>query len=549
MVSDTNASAGGNTINLSSTAAKNVCASHDSVYDETAQWLIQIQLDKDVYDASNFAENYYSKHLQSTGPTDVRTNFSDYNAFREKVLINGKTINQLYALSTNRTDWSCFLHLEVTESNVLRIMIPKDNTYGFNGDGNFTVQAKSGLVMNGVSLNPFTHTHIAEVPQSITFTAPKVVLNSATKAELSGSYVYIYLKDTVTKPKMKLSGQTDSLLQDITRSSTDSLRELTQDICSYIKINGENIGDGNVRATHFASAMVQTYAGDGNVLRLQFDASNVYNITPTNRCTIEITAGLAINGYTIEPAVYHYDGIATASLSQGYWAAVTSYTGGTVSPTNPVSGALITSSQNTLQAGDTVRVKVEPGTGYQIKAGSLNYTYWYKGELITKPISMFVGSDSTADYYDFESPDVIGVIDAEFVAVDETVNFNTLGVQNRTSGQQGLRFVNRLYLDNIDLVANTVTISGEVCTIKDYGVEIGIYSGDFNWANAYKAQTKVIYSGSKFIDFTAEIVNIEQANYGIAFVTRAYFTYVDVGGVDHSMTSDGVIRSVNDCFK
>lgn len=548
MVSADNINAGGNALYLSSAVAKNVCNSHGAEAGEIDSWLIQIQLSSDAYNKAGFNEPYYLRHLQATGGTDVRTGYSTYDVFRENILIDGKNLNELYVLSTNRTDWTTYLHVILTESNVLRIMIPKDNTYGFNGDGDFTIQVKDGIVLNGIKLNPFVHTHTVARELSATITKPVIKVNRSAYA-LESNYHKIRVYDTVTNPQLKLS-DIDSLeinahLQNITKVSSDVYRELSVDLCKYIKLNGQNIASGHLSANHYSSAMI-ALNNDGRVLQLQIDATNAYKITETERFTFEILEGLTINGYEIEPVVVHYDGNSTV-ISEGLWTAVSKYTNGKVEPRSVENGAGITYNQNNVKVGDKVLVKVEPNEGYQLKAGSLTYNYWYKGEYVTMPITKLNKTEGGKDFYEFNSPEVVGVINAEFVAADETANMATVGAKARTRDAQGIKFVNRLYTDNIDLENNKITISGTQYDITAIASQVAIVDaeGNIDWTNAYEEKLQGTQT-DKYLEFGAEIVNIYSDLYDVQFASRAYLSYVDADGVTQTVYTDVIIRSVND---
>ncbi len=536
MVSADNVSAGGNALYLSSATAKNVCNSHGDTEGAVESWLIQIQLDKAVYDKADFGEPYYLNHLQATGGTDVRTDYSTYDVIRQNILINGKNLNELHDLSTNRIDWTTYLHVILTESNVLRIMIPKDNTYGFNGDGNFTIQVKDGIELNGIKLNPFIHTHIAGKPVTATITKPTITVNSSAYA-LEGGYHKIRIYDNITTPQLKLPDidtlGKNNLLQNIKGATSDVYKELAVDLCKYIKINGYNIAEGHLKAKHYSSAMI-ALNNDGRVLQLQIDATNAYNILNTERVTVEVLEGLNINGYEIEPVVYYYDGNGKTATSDSYFASVGKLE----------NGEIIAHSANSLKAGDSFGVEVKAADGYQLKAGTLTYNYWYKGEYVKQPITEFSSADG---YYKAVSPDVNGVLMAEFVAVDETANMATLGAKSRTEGTQGIKFVNRLYTDNIDLDNNKITIAGTEYDITAAGSQLAIVDseGNIDWTTAYEEKLTGELT-EDYLEFGPEIVNIYEDLYDVEFASRAYLSYQDADGVTQTVYTEEIIRSVND---
>ncbi len=541
MVSEDNATIS-KSIVLSTANTSAVCSSHSDAMDATSSWLIQMQLDKTVYNSSCFETSYYRRHLHCTGSGDTRTNFSTAEVFRNNILINGKNLTELHELSTNRTDWTEFLHVEITDTNVLRILIPKDNTYGFDGDSDFSIQIKDGIVMNGININPFVYTHTAALPTSAVFTTPSTKVETA--ACEFGSYIKIRLYDNTNKPSLQLANLSNGALQNVQNAASDVFKELGVDLCKYIKINGETIAEANIRNKNYSSAMIHLN-NDGRVLQIQIDTKNIFNITSSERFTISVLEGLNINGYVIEPTVCHYD-TKSCVISDGYWSAVNKYTNGTVSPRSTVDGTWITYQQNNVSAGEKILVKVEPNAGYQLKAGSLTYNYWYKGTYIKEPINKLSKIQNGVAFYEFNSPDVVGIIDAEFVSVDETVNMYAVGAKCRTEGPQGIKFIYRLFTDNIDLENNKITISGVQYDIVEIGSQITIVSDSDNivWDNA-KVELFNGISNDKYVEFGPEIVNIEAENYGIEFASRAYLSYIDSNGETQTIYTDELIRSVD----
>ena len=399
MVSADKASATGFYLNTAS--ADKVCPEHGDQWKKES-WYIDIPLDKSVYNHDNITPSYYFNHLQAPPvPGGTRTDFSSDAEIREKILINGKNLNDLQKLAN--VDWTVFLHVQLMENNTLRIMIPKDNVYGFNGDGNFTIQVKDGIVMNGITLNPFVYTHIAGKPVTATFTKPTVTV-SGSEYVIQDNYHKIRIRDDKTKPQLMFPDLNDTInfhLQNMHTMKSDVYKELAVDLCKYIKINGYNIAEGNLKANHYYSAMV-SLNNDGRVLQLQIDMTNVYKISKTERCTVEVLEGLNINGYEIEPVVYYYDGNGKTVTSKNYFASV-----GTLE-----NGEIIAHSADSLKAGDTFGVEVKAAEGYRLKPGTLTYNYWYRGEYVKQPITEYSSADG---YYKAVSPDVNGVLMAEFV--------------------------------------------------------------------------------------------------------------------------------------
>ena len=143
--------------------------------------------------------------------------------------------------------------------------------------------------------------------------------------------------------------------------------------------------------------------------------------------------------------------------------------------------------------------------------------------------------------------DVVGQINAEFVGKYESVNFATVGATSNKKGN-GLRFVTRMYLDNIDFENNKVIINDSEYSIVDYGTLIGLEKTNLTLATSIKAkcEPKVYRNiGGVFVDFTAELVNVDSANFGTEFAACGYFTYADSNGEKTTVYTDVITRSVN----
>ena len=134
-----------------SESASGFCTSHGDEGKAIAQWIVDLYFEEPVYDSS-ISPGYYRRHLQQKGWSSENT--SGAETLSEAILLNGKTLIKCYELSTNRTDYAQYVHLQANEETkpIFRIAIPKDNTYGFDGTTDFEIVLKKGIKLNGHEL-------------------------------------------------------------------------------------------------------------------------------------------------------------------------------------------------------------------------------------------------------------------------------------------------------------------------------------------------------------------------------------------------------------
>ena len=180
-----------------------------------------------------------------------------------------------------------------------------------------------------------------------------------------------------------------------------------------------------------------------------------------------------------------------------------------------------------------------------MKAGSLSYSYVYKGEKVEIPL--LETSDGYKYYHNISN--VVGKLNAKFVDKTAGVNFATVGATSRSGEtKDAIRFVTRMYLDNIDLDNGTVTIGEATYDIVDYGTLVGIAGADITVDSATKIECEPeVYRNVKdvFVDFTAELVNVDTENADTEFAARGYFTYKNSYGEAETVYTDQITRTLN----
>lgn len=501
------------------------CTSHGTAYDPE-QWLINITFSGSF--APGFA-NYWNNHLQAYSETS--------EMICSKIRLNGKTLADCIAADSRDPHTAVHVKVAGRENNVLQIAVPKDNGFGFDGGKDFTVEVLNGITLGSVTLNPVYVKHLsASATAAVTENAP----NRVKAVTSSNAEIYLYFDKTFD---ISLPGNT---AQNITAQTTAVNRKISHDLCRYIKINGETVQEILSRGNNLYAVQI-TVGSDGSqgYIRLRLDlADDAAALKSGERFTVEFTEGLVLDGYSIPRKVCTTDNEISAdpTASGGYWIKAGSMTNGSVAPRR--SQGDWTVYNKVLQANDFFRVQVTPADGYQLKAGSLTYSYRYKGAQRT--VSLLESADGMN--YNDKIADVVGQVDAQFVGKDAGINFATVGANSGNFTEKGLRFVTRLYLDNINFETGKVTVGGTEYDIVDYGTLIGFAGTQLTLETSAKAQCEPkVYRNANgvFVDFTAELVNISETDADANFIACGYFSYSDADGNVTTVYSDSATRSAN----
>lgn len=501
------------------------CSSHGDSYNPE-QWIINITYRSSI--APGYA-NYWNNHLQAY--TDTK------DMICSKIKLNGKTLAECIEADSREEYTAVHVRVAGSNSNVLQIAVPKDNTFGFNGDSDFTVEVLSGITLGTAVLNPVYVKHSA-----VAFTASAVEnAPNRIRTEIGDNvYIYVYFDKTfdISIP--------NNTTQNIAAQTTDVNKQISSNICKHIKINGETVGDILTRGNQlYAIQITVGNSGTQGYFRFLLDiADDIAAFRSGERFTVEFTEGFVLDGYTVPRKVCTSDGELSndSNANGGYWVKTGSVTNGALQPRRAAGDWNV--STQVLQANDPFFVRVLPNEGYQLKAGSLTYSYMYKGE--KKNISLLETTNGTD--YNYKIADVVGQADAQFVGKYDGINFATVGANSGNFANKALRFVTRLYLDNIDFEAGKVTIGETQYDIADYGTLIGFEGTELTLDTAVKAECEPkVYRNVNgvFVDFTAELVNIEDSDADANFVARGYFSYKDAEGNVTTVYSDSAVRSAN----
>lgn len=530
-------------VNISSSVVNCTCGQTTDV----PSWLVDVYYDKDIVPSTDVV-NFYRNHLTVKAATSSSDNTVVGTDLLDMILLNGKTLKTCLSQS-GKSEYAAF-HVQVTSGaagKYLRFVIPKDNTYGFNGDGDFTLQINDTMKLNGVNFNGYKITHHAAEKSTVKAFSRKP---SQIQAEIASgnwnSWVFYYsdgltldtafFKEQWCAQRARITSQDDDMNDNeiVTRAL----------IADKILVNGESLTEIGIRCHNDAVVQVKFQAAGGTWLRT--DPSNQFGLKLDEISTIEILDGLVVDGCYYEPGVFCFDSQSknTHFADEGYWAKAASVLNGSISVTDS-EGQSVGYNATTVNLGDTLKAAVAPAAGYQVKAGSILYSYWYRGE----KRSVALNNISSDGNYAFACMPVIGEVTAKFVAIGESVNFATIGAQTTASGTKGLRFVTRLYVDNIGENLSTVTFGDNTFDIIDYGTLIG-FDGDnllFDTAlDVQKCRPIITMGENPYVDFTAEIVNIDGMNYDTEFAARGYIQYLDEYGDIATVYTDQITRSVND---
>ncbi len=212
-------------------------------------------------------------------------------------------------------------------------------------------------------------------------------------------------------------------------------------------------------------------SGNGNFALSSASWQNAsYTFTVGSQDTIPTNGNLTaltIGFLNIADQVGYLDDFSICEVKPANTITVQQATGGTVS----------VSKTTGLTAGETVTVTVSPNSGYMLKAGSLIYTT-QEGD-VRKILN---NNQSTGDVYGgagnvFTMVVPVGAttVTAEFVSTaTNNYQFGTIATAvRRVDGKvDAVRFLNRLYIDGLDLTADSLTVrhNGQLRTVTQIGV-------------------------------------------------------------------------------
>ncbi len=120
-----------------------------------AQWSMVFWTDQPVEPAVN--KSFYGRHLTVKAASSTDGMSLVGVALRKRILINGKNLDE--CISLNGDGEYKALHVQAgqqssgAKKSFIRISIPKDNQYGFDGQ-NFEITFLDGIILNGYALAP-----------------------------------------------------------------------------------------------------------------------------------------------------------------------------------------------------------------------------------------------------------------------------------------------------------------------------------------------------------------------------------------------------------
>lgn len=208
--------------------------------------------------------------------------------------------------------------------------------------------------------------------------------------------------------------------------------------------------------------------------------------------------------------------------------------------------------KTTADSDELVTVTVAPEQGFQLQAGSLTYTYTVADQTYTKSIYQ---STNGTDFV-FVMPEAEVTVNAEFVELATVMgNTATIGAQIRNANgdvKQGLRFITRAYIDNIDISTMTTVMNGQTYQIRDFGTllmptdMLGENELTIETASVAKVSCTCLYEyvGGNYVDYAAVLTDIPIASYDREFTARAYITIKDGSGTQ-TIYYNPIVRSVN----
>ncbi|MBP3392781.1 MAG: polysaccharide deacetylase family protein [Clostridia bacterium] len=195
-------------------------------------------------------------------------------------------------------------------------------------------------------------------------------------------------------------------------------------------------------------------------------------------------------------------------------------------------------------AGGTVTVTVTPNEGYMLKPGSLYYVTedGTKQQILNKESGAF--GEGAGDTFRFILPEGSVVVTAEFVpTAAQNFRFETLGTsvyyEKNTTDPSGLRFLNRLYVDGLNVEDDTLTVTygGKTYTVVEFGsllkrttneAALTLENVDDTATSATRVWKAAAYVDGvmKLVDYTDSYVDftviMKTANANAAFAAREY---------------------------
>ena len=320
-----------------SSSESGICADHAV----GAEWWIDIRFDQDIIPPTSDVSSYYQRHMTVDAASSQSGATTAGSALASKIFLNEKTIDACYG--GNRGQYTA-LHVQLWKDSAgqyLRFAIPKDNSYGFNGDSDFTIILSDGIFFNGYHVKPTILNYNAFMQTFSTadydvidddesgdglgndVAAPvRVKLRSTesgtcTEHNKGPEWVTdIYFDKNIVPPAEDVSTYYQKHLTVIPAASAAQKTTVGTELCGLLRLNGKPINKiytsdrGQYNALH-----VQLLKGpEGKFLRIAVPKDNAYGFNPENGFTVTLKDGILLNGYAVSPSNVVYEP-STASFS------------------------------------------------------------------------------------------------------------------------------------------------------------------------------------------------------------------------------------------
>lgn len=304
------------------------CNSHGVSGAAVPQWVVDIEFDKDIYDST--IASYYTRHLQQSQWTSEKT--SGYDILRSSILLNGKNLDTCYSLSTNQTDYAQYLHLQmVSGKKILRIAIPTNNQYLFNGNSNFEIILRKGMTLNGIPVNARKITYnsskktfeIEKYVEDNKYSDPEAVhvtrgfLSSAGSSFCSSHddgdmwVVDLYTDKEITPPTSDVASFYQRHLAVNEATSTTNGTTVGGAVRKGILINGKSLNiclaESGINIYDAFHIQVLENSSNQHYIRLGIPKSNAFGFDGNSDFTVTLRNTLKFNGYSVSSQKISYN--------------------------------------------------------------------------------------------------------------------------------------------------------------------------------------------------------------------------------------------------
>lgn len=278
------------------------CTSHGAQYAGKAQWVIRLTTDKVI----GTDTSYYGRHLHVSSNAELKA------AICANIIINGKNLNECLE---GVADAHTAIHIKA-DNKVLEIAVPLDNTYGFNGDGDFTIKIQKGITLNGYMINPRLITYTSQADgekfkiEKYKPETPKNTANleSASLTTMQSGFCnnHSAIANWVIKLKFDedISPNQNPNYYDRHLQSTND-NELQTAIRNNILLNGKSVGECLAEAGGDSHTAVHIKAS-GSTMEIAVPTNNVFGFDGEDDFTVAFSEGITLGGKNLVPVIVDY---------------------------------------------------------------------------------------------------------------------------------------------------------------------------------------------------------------------------------------------------